>query len=140
VVSLLDVNVLIALAWSSHVHYEAAHAWFSQEERHWATSALTQAAFVRLSSNPAVVGGLVTPQQAARVLEDMTKHPGHVFWEITPSLSTLGCPGDWVLGHRQVTDAYLLALAEHHQGTLATFDRRLAEAIPSSAPLELLDA
>ncbi len=139
-VSLLDVNVLIALAWSSHTHHEAAHTWFGQVDRHWATSVLTQIAFVRLSSNPAVVGGLITPQQAARVLERMTKHPGHVFWEITPSLSTLRCPGDWVLGHRQVTDAYLLALAEHHQGTLATFDRRLAEAVPESAPLELLDA
>src|SRR3990170_2466443 len=27
-----------------------------------------------------------------------------------------------VIGHRQVTDAYLAALARHHRGQLATFD------------------
>jgi predicted nucleic acid-binding protein len=30
-----------------------------------------------------------------------------------------------VLGHRQFTDAYLLALASRRKGTLATFDRGL---------------
>jgi len=30
-----------------------------------------------------------------------------------------------LLGHGQVTDSYLLALAIAHQGQLATFDRRL---------------
>ena len=29
------------------------------------------------------------------------------------------------LGHRQVTDAYLLALAVEHRGCFATFDRRI---------------
>ena len=28
-------------------------------------------------------------------------------------------------GHRQLTDAYLLALASRHKGVLATFDRGL---------------
>ena len=35
-----------------------------------------------------------------------------------------------VTGHRQVTDAYLAALAEHHGGRLLTFDRALAAARP----------
>ncbi len=29
------------------------------------------------------------------------------------------------MGHQQVTDAYLLALAIHHKGRLATLDRKL---------------
>ena len=29
------------------------------------------------------------------------------------------------MGHRQVTDAYLAALARHHRGKLASFDRGL---------------
>lgn len=33
-VALLDVNVLIALAWPTHIHHEAAHAWFNQEQQH----------------------------------------------------------------------------------------------------------
>jgi len=34
---------------------------------------------------------------------------------------------DWqrLLGHRQVTDAYLLALAVRQQGRLVTFDQRI---------------
>ena len=31
-----------------------------------------------------------------------------------------------VIGHRQVTDAYLVALARHHHGRLATLDKGLA--------------
>ena len=30
------------------------------------------------------------------------------------------------MGHNQITDAYLLALAVHHSGALATFDHRVA--------------
>jgi uncharacterized protein len=136
-VSLLDVNVLMALGWSNHEHHEAAHGWFGSQQR-WATCALTETAFVRLSSNPAVVGSIVTPQQAAIGLEKMTAHSGHVFWEATPSLSRLSCPAAWVQGHRQVTDSYLLALAEHHQGRLVTFDKRLAGTVPESSPIQLL--
>jgi predicted nucleic acid-binding protein len=35
---------------------------------------------------------------------------------------------DWqrLLGHRQVTDAYLLALAVRNNGRLATFDQRVS--------------
>jgi hypothetical protein len=42
---------------------------------------------------------------------------------------------DWsrVLGHRQVTDAYLLALAVRHEGRFVTFDRRIAlEVVPGA--------
>ena len=77
-VSLLDVNVLMALGWSNHEHHAAAHAWLGSQGS-WATCALTETAFVRLSSNPAVVGGVIAPHQAAIGLEKMTAHLGHVF-------------------------------------------------------------
>ena len=36
--ALLDVNVLIALAWPNHVHHVAARAWFEEHrEEGWAT-------------------------------------------------------------------------------------------------------
>ena len=49
--TLLDVNVLLALAWPSHAHHEIADEWFLRN-RHkgWATCVLTQLAFLRLSS------------------------------------------------------------------------------------------
>ena len=138
-VSLLDANILIALAWASHEHHEQAHTWLAQG-RQWATCVLTQAAFVRLSSNPAVVGSLISPKEAAANLAQMTEHPGHVFWEACPSFSALGCPPNWAQGHRQVTDAYLLSLAKFHSGALATFDKRLANAAGKDGSVELLAA
>ena len=42
---------------------------------------------------------------------------------------------DWqrVLGHRQVTDSYLLALAVRHRGRFVTFDGRIAVAAVAGA-------
>ena len=35
--ALLDVNLLVALAWPNHVHHQAAHRWFARRARHgWA--------------------------------------------------------------------------------------------------------
>ena len=54
-VSLLDVNVLLALAWPTHVHHLAAHRWFAENhDAGWATCPLTQLGFVRLAMQPAV--------------------------------------------------------------------------------------
>jgi predicted nucleic acid-binding protein len=41
-------------------------------------------------------------------------------------------------GHQQVTDAYLLALACHHNGKLATLDRSLASLLPPDSPHQKL--
>ena len=43
-----------------------------------------------------------------------------------------------VVGHRQVTDAYLLALAKTHGGKLATFDRGVAALLPAAKEQQTL--
>jgi len=55
------------------------------------------------------------------------KHPAHRFWAADIAF------GDAVrrfqgrlVGHKQVTDAYLLGLALHKRGKVATLDRSLA--------------
>jgi predicted nucleic acid-binding protein len=49
-VCLLDVTVLLALAWQTHVHHPAAHRWFGENSgAGWATCSLTQLGFVRLA-------------------------------------------------------------------------------------------
>jgi hypothetical protein len=137
---LLDVNVLVALAWPSHVHHAAARAWFSAKARAgWATCPLTQLAFVRISSNPAIIRDAVRPGQSHGVLKEMTAHPGHRFW--SDDINVAGA--DFVFstslaGHRQVTDAYLLALARHNKGRLATFDRGLPVIAATPALVELI--
>jgi hypothetical protein len=121
---LLDANVLIALAWPKHGAHEKVGLWFRRQSRSgWATCPFTQAAFVRLLSNPAFSPNALTPQDALKVLDDNLKLPGHHFWPVDISVAeAIESVGRRLTGHRQVTDAYLLGLAVHHRGKLATLD------------------
>jgi toxin-antitoxin system PIN domain toxin len=124
-VALLDVDVLLALAWPNHQHHAAAHRWFQDDGRRgWATCALTELAFVRLSANPAYTPVAVPPEAAAALLERLTAHQAHRYWRMLPGAAATIFRR--ALGHRQVLDAYLVHLAERHEGRLATFDRRLS--------------
>ena len=134
-ISLLDVNVLVALAWPNHIHHRPARVWFdNNSSTGWATCPLTQSAFVRISSNRKVIPDAKTPQEALRVLRHIVNLPDHTFWiddisiATTPHLKT-----SWLLGHKQVTDAHLLALALRNDGRLATFDRGVSQLIPKAS-------
>jgi len=124
---LLDVNVLLALFDPTHIHHDPAHDWFGTSgQEAWATCPLTENGFVRVLSNPAYAGRRTTVADALARLGEFTQHAGHSFWRDDISLSD-GTRIDrrHLSGHREVTDAYLLALAVHHSGTLVTFDRGL---------------
>jgi len=136
--TLLDTNVLLALAWPNHQHHAAAHAWFRKEARRpWATCALTQLAFVGLSSNPAYTALAVSPAAAAALLSKLTAVGRHRYWD---DLASPG-PGTFAkaLGHQQVIDAYLVGEAERHKGRLATFDRRAAVHARNPASVIILE-
>lgn len=122
--ALLDTNVLLALAWPNHQHHAAAHRWFRAEARHgWASCAMTQLGFVRLSSNPAYTPAAVPPQQAATLLRELLSHKQHRFWP-SPDASK---PAIYLqaLGHQQVNDAYLVEVVRRQRGRLVTLDSRL---------------
>ena len=125
--ALLDVNVLIALAWDGHAFHRPARAWFHANRKYgWATCVLTESAFVRLSSQPAVVGVTIPVAEALRALEIAAKEPNHLFWPMITGLSSLSKTiAATIFGPNQVNDAILLDLAIRNQGRLATFDRRL---------------
>lgn len=142
---LLDANLLIALTHAAHVHHREAHAWFAdRSDRCFATCALTQLAFVRLSCNPRVAGAEITPAQTMQALAELATHPGHRYWADTPEplgLATLNSAA--LVGHRQVTDAYLLGLATQQDQILATLDRGLvsyATALRLHRHVELVSA
>jgi toxin-antitoxin system PIN domain toxin len=123
--ALLDVNFLIALFDPDHVHHEAAHAWFgSHRSSGWATCPLTENGVVRILSNPAYSASAERPGEVARRLASFRDSGDHAFWPDDISL----CDSrifDLGLGHRQLTDVYLLALAVRRDGRLATFDRSI---------------
>ena len=122
--ALLDVNVLIALAWPNHVHHAAAKAWFEERRQHgWATCPLTEAGFVRVSCNPLVVGHTITPLDAIAVLDRLTRVGSHTFWPLDRSITCLpDSIGARLQGYRQITDAVLMAAAMQRNGQLATLD------------------
>ena len=130
-VGLLDVNMLIALAWPSHVHHQEAQAWFSRNaSAGWATCPLTQCAFVRISSNRKIIPESVTPKEALALLADIVRLKTHTFWPDDISMLDKPVPAGLLGGHRQVTDAYLLGLAIRHGGRLVTLDVGLSELLP----------
>ena len=125
---LLDTNVLIALLWPSHARHELAVKWFARHRgKGWATCPLTEAGFVRIVSNPAFSRDAVTPREAAGVLAANTAAKDHAFWpDELPFAEAIAFAGARLVGHQQVTDAYLLGLALRRGGMLATLDERIA--------------
>ena len=123
-IALLDVNVLIALAWPNHVHHAAARSWFEEHRSDgWATCLVTEAGFVRVSCNPAAVRRTVTPLDATGLLMRLTRLGSHTFWPLDRSIAELPeAIAARLQGYRQVTDAVLLAAAMQRGGRLATLD------------------
>lgn len=139
---LLDTNVLIALLWPSHAQHDLAVKWFARRRsKGWATCPLTEAGFVRIVSNPAFSRDAVTPREAAGVLAANTAAKDHSFWpDELPFTGAVVFAGARLIGHQQVTDAYLLGLALHRGGVLATLDHRIAALCESkSADLKALE-
>jgi toxin-antitoxin system PIN domain toxin len=137
--ALLDVNVLIALFDPDHVHHEAAHAWFGTHRASgWATCPLTENGVVRILSNPAYSPSAERPADVARRLAAFRDSGDHVFWPDDVSV----CDSrifDLGIGHRHLTDVYLLALAVSRDGRLATFDRKVpAKAVRGARPDHLI--
>lgn len=132
---LLDVNVLIALMWPAHEGHSQSQEWFSRKSREgWATCPFTQAAFVRIVTNPAFSRDAVSPQEAMKILGDNLKHTSHQFWADNISFVQAAQQfGERMTGHLQVTDAYLLGLAIHKKGKLATMDRAALALLPEKS-------
>lgn len=131
-IHLLDVNLLVALAWPNHVHHAAALGWFRRSQAAgWATCPLTESGFVRVSSYLSVTPDARGPREAIHLLRRIAALPHHVFWHDDVSMASSGFMDEVPLaGHRQVTDAHLLTLAQSRGGRLATLDGRIRSLVP----------
>ena len=126
---LLDTDVLLGLIWTSHDFHHAAAKWFVANRRDgWATCAMTQAGFARISAQSAFAAWGGTVPSAIASLEAATHSDEHRFLimdSVQADVKTI-CTGG-LLGHRQVTDAWLLATAVRHRCKLVTFDRGIRQ-------------
>jgi toxin-antitoxin system PIN domain toxin len=117
---LLDANVLIALLVDDHVHHVAAETWLVGMSGNFATCPITQGSLMRL---------LIREGQSAAtahaVLGGATADPRHEFWPDDVEYAHVPIQG--IIGHRQVTDAYLAQLARARSSRLATFDQAMAK-------------
>ena len=125
-VLLLDANVLIALHVRDHEHHEAARTWLGPE-RPFATTPSTQGSLVRFLVRVA------STEHAVAALDMLTANDRHHFWPDLAPYDAHTLAG--VVGHRQVTDAYLAATASVRGARLATFDRGLAALRPTVVEL-----
>lgn len=119
---LLDAHVLVALTVAEHEHHERAATWL-RGAGDFAVCPIVEGALVgfvlRIGERAAT---------ARLMLERIGEHPRCAFW--ADDLSYRDAPLDELSGHRQVTNAYLAALATRHGARLATFDQALATAKP----------
>jgi uncharacterized protein len=126
VVSLLDVNVLVALLVPEHEHHAAAQDWFAREAviHGWATCAVTELGVIRVCAQ--LPGGPWLPEATAdRLLLLTAASREYVWWP--DAVSPVVLPEVRAAATaKQVTDRYLLGLARRNRGRVATFDRALA--------------
>lgn len=129
--ALLDVNVLIALLDENHTQNANASAWFEDNvvDSGWASSPLTQNGCIRIIAQPSYPNAIGLTDALSR-LQRAVSTPYHRF--IPDDVSLLDdalIDRRHLLGHRQLTDVYLLALANAHDARLVTLDK----SVPLSA-------
>jgi toxin-antitoxin system PIN domain toxin len=122
---LLDVNLLLALTDPMHIHHESAHRWFAEKgQEAWATCPVTENGFTRITSHPNYPNRPGDVAAVLAILRQLCEAPGHQFW--TEDISILQVfESDAIVTHVQITDVYLLGLAVHKGGKLATLDQRI---------------
>lgn len=122
---LLDVNLLLALSDPMHVHHEPAHRWFVEKgQQGWATCPLTENSFIRIASHPNYPNRPGDVTAVLAIFRRLTEAPGHHFWSEDVGILQILEPAA-IITHAQITDIYLLGLAVHKSGKLATLDRRI---------------
>lgn len=134
---LLDINVLLALSDPLHLHHEGAHRWFARKgKKSWATSPLTENGFVRIASHPQYPNRPGDARTVLAILRKFCSVTGHQFWVEDITIRNV-LQADIILSSSQITDAYLLGLAVHKGGRLATFDQRLPVKAITGGPAAL---
>jgi toxin-antitoxin system PIN domain toxin len=128
-ISLLDVNCLIALLDVDHVHHATMERWFrASVSQGWSTCPITENGLVRVMSLPKYPSGRRSPDQIVEQLQMLKSvfHRTHEFWPDEVSLTDESLfRVNYITGPKLVTDAYLLGLAAKHRGKLVSFDRSL---------------
>ena len=133
-ISLLDVNVLIALVDRDHPHHAAAARFFAEtRSAGWATCPLVENGFIRILGHPNYRNGPGSAAGARDHLREFIAMPGHQFWPDDVSLSDARL-FPTLPRAKALTDLYLLALAVKRGGRFATFDAGIDATLVPGGP------
>jgi len=132
--ALLDITVLLAMLDEDHVHHSRARAWWAENRDHgWASCPLTQNGYVRIVSGPGYTNPIHIADGFATLSRQLTAF-GHEFWPADISLlDSESFNHSRILGPKQITDVYLLALAVKNDGRFVTLDRGIPLAVVRGA-------
>ena len=126
--SLLDSSVVIALLDPDHDFHNRAHDWWrAHRNEGWASCPLTENGVVRIMSHPSYnPRRSLAPRAVIELLTGFVKAGNHEFWADAVSiLDPHRINAAKIMGPRQITDLFLLALAVSHGGRLVTFDESI---------------
>ncbi len=111
---LLDVNLLLACAWSGHADHVRANRWLNSVAE-FSTAPVTQMGFLRVSLSAAYGASFGDAQTALQAILHLKSHRFLTDAVPADSLPTLASANE-------VTDAHLVRLAESQALKLATLD------------------
>lgn len=114
---LLDVNVLAALVIAEHEHHRSTAARIADLGR-LLTCPIVDLGLLRLLMRLGATG--TEAQEVVAGIHDDPRHD-HAMDDVDVTALDVSM----LIGHRQVTDAYLAALARRHEVGLLTWDRGL---------------
>jgi toxin-antitoxin system PIN domain toxin len=122
---LLDINLLLALSDPMHIHHDSVHRWFEEKgQQSWATCPITGNGFIRIASHPNYPNRPGDVTAVVEIFRQFCDTPGHHFWPEDISILQI-LEAEAIITHGQITDVYLLGLAAHKKGKLATLDQRI---------------
>lgn len=120
--SLVDVNVLLALLDGDHPDHEVATNWFDTPGMQWALCPFTEAAMLRYLTAPKAIG--MSMAEATEILNKWKNWRGYHYVALQEDWQTVTRPfSKHLQGHNQITDAFLLGTAIQKKIVLVTFDK-----------------
>ncbi len=124
---LLDVNVLIALVDDNHVHRDEVLDWHSRMQKHtMLTCPITENGVIRILTHSKYPGGPILPAEVMGALAQLKTIGTWKFIADDVSLcDTKIFRIDKLVRSSQITDTYLIGLAQFHGARLATQDRSI---------------
>ena len=132
--SLLDVNILIALLDENHLQHQTVSAWLGDHiGEGWASCPITQNGCVRILSQPSYPNAIGVAEAIGLLREATSTRHHHFVPDDASILDSALVDSQRLLGARQITDVYLLALAVAHGMRFVTLDRSVSAMAVSRA-------